>query len=113
MSKFMSSNNSDTVEQVQLSELSELQLQGRALFDSNFDIIKDVRVTLEACVGEADLTVSELYALKTNSIVKLERDAQAPVDLRLDGRIVARGQLVVSGDNFGVCITEIVKQDET
>jgi flagellar motor switch/type III secretory pathway protein FliN len=31
----------------------------------------------------------------------------------LDGRIVARGQLVVTGDNFGVCITEIIKQDET
>lgn len=113
MSTVMSNTNSDTVEQVQLSELSETQPQGRALFNSNFDIIKDVRVTLEASVGEAELSVSELYDLKANSIVKLERDAQAPIDLVLDGRIVARGQLVVTGDNFGICITEIIKQDET
>ncbi len=107
MSNFINSSDRETVEQVQFSEMSEKPQQGRALFDSNFDIIKDVRVKLEACVGEAELTVSELYDLKVNSVVPLERDAQAPIDLILDGRIVARGQLVVTGDNFGVCITEI------
>ncbi|MEW8291705.1 MAG: FliM/FliN family flagellar motor switch protein [Candidatus Thiodiazotropha endolucinida] len=112
MSNFVNKNTGDTVEQVQLSELADVQPKGRALFDSNFDIIKDVRVTLEACVGEAELSVSELYDLKANSIVRLERDAQALIDLVLDGRIVARGQLVVTGDNFGVCISEIIKQDE-
>ncbi|WP_316369611.1 FliM/FliN family flagellar motor C-terminal domain-containing protein [Candidatus Thiodiazotropha sp. CDECU1] len=112
MSKYVSKNSGNSVEQVQLSELSDNQPQGRALFKSNFEIIKDVRVTLEACVGEAELSVSELYDLKANSIVKLERDAQAPIDLVLDGRIVARGQLVVTGDNFGVCITEILNKDE-
>jgi flagellar motor switch protein FliN/FliY len=111
MTKFMSGNSSETVEQIELSELPELQPKGRALFSSNFEIIKDVRVRLEACVGEAELSVDELYNLKENSIVKLERDAQAPVDLVLDGRIVARGQLVVTGDNFGVCINEIVKSN--
>jgi flagellar motor switch protein FliN/FliY len=112
MSNFVNKNSSDAVEQVQLSELADAQPQGRALFNRNFEIIKDVRVTLEACIGEAELSVSELYDLKANSIVKLERDAQSPIDLVLDGRIVARGQLVVTGDNFGVCITEIIKQDE-
>jgi flagellar motor switch protein FliN/FliY len=111
MSNFLSKNSDNTVEQVQLSELSDVQPQGGALFNSNFDIIKDVRVTLQACVGEAELSVSELYDLKANSIVKLGRDAQAPIDLVLDGRIVARGQLVVTGDNFGICITEIHNQD--
>ncbi len=112
MSNFIDKQGGNTVEQVQLSELADTQPQGRALFNSNFDIIKDVRVTLEACVGEAELSVSELYDLKANSIVKLQRDAQSPIDLVLDGRIVARGQLVVAGDNFGVCITEIIKQNE-
>ncbi|MEJ2610279.1 MAG: FliM/FliN family flagellar motor switch protein [Candidatus Thiodiazotropha sp.] len=111
MPKPMNSKPNDTVEQVQFSELPELQPQGQALFGSNFEIIKDVRVKLEACVGEAELTISELYDLKINSIVTLERDVQSPVDLVLDGRIVARGQLVVTGDNFGVCISEIIKQD--
>jgi flagellar motor switch protein FliN/FliY len=111
MTKFVSGNSRETVEEIEFSELPELQPQGRALFHSNFDIIKDVRVRVEACVGEAELTVDELYNLKPNSIVKLERDSQAPIDLVLDGRIVARGQLVVSGDNFGVCIEEIIKQD--
>ncbi|MGD9170791.1 MAG: FliM/FliN family flagellar motor switch protein [Candidatus Thiodiazotropha sp.] len=112
MSNFINKTGNNTVEEVQLSELADMEPQGRALFNSNFDIIKDVRVKLEACVGEAELSISELYSLKANSVVKLERDAQAPIDLVLDGRIVARGQLVVTGDNFGICITEILKQDE-
>ncbi|MES9938913.1 MAG: FliM/FliN family flagellar motor switch protein [Candidatus Thiodiazotropha sp. 6PLUC1] len=112
MPKSMNSTKNDTVEQVQLSELAEIQPQGRELFASNFDIIKDVRVTVEACIGQAELTVKELYDLKIDSVVKLERDVQSPVDLVLDGRVVARGQLVVTGDNFGICISEIIKKDE-
>jgi flagellar motor switch protein FliN/FliY len=100
-----------TVEQIQLGELTEKKTQGKSLFDSNFDIIKDVRVKLEACIGEAEISVNELYNLKSNSIVKLNKDSQAPIDLVLDGRVVARGHLVVTGDNFGISISEIMKQN--
>lgn len=103
--------SSSTVEQVQLNELPSKTPQGSAIFNSNLDIIKDVRVKLEACVGEADLTVEDLYNLKKDSVVKLDRDALEPIDLYLDGRVVARGQLVVTGDNFGVCITELYKEN--
>ena len=108
----MNSKEDDTVEQVQYGELVDSEPQGRALFDNNFDIIKDVRVRVEASVGQAELSVKELYDLKVDSIVKLERDVESLIDLVLDNRIIARGQLVVTGDNFGVCIKEIIKQDE-
>ena len=103
--------SSNTVERVQLNELPNKNPQGSAIFNSNLEIIKDVRVKLEACIGEADITVEELYNLKVDSIVKLDRDALEPIDLYLDGRVVARGQLVVTGDNFGVCITELHKEN--
>ncbi|ODB85630.1 hypothetical protein A3194_12410 [Candidatus Thiodiazotropha endoloripes] len=111
----MTNNTNDkstrTVEQVQLNELPNTTPQGSAIFNSNLDIIKDVRVKLEACIGEADVTVEELYSLKVDSVVKLDRDALEPIDLYLDGRVVARGQLVVTGDHFGVCITELYKEN--
>lgn len=107
MTHFMTGQSASAVERVELGELPESAPQGRALFDGNLDIIKDVRVKLHVRVGETELAVSELYDLKPDAIVRLDRDAQEPVDLVLDGKVVARGQLVVAGDNFGICITAI------
>lgn len=98
---------STTLQKVELNELAERKSQSQPLIDGNIDVIKNVNVKLEVRVGEAELTVSDIYALRKDSVVKLDRDADEPVDLMLDGRVIARGTLVVSGDNFGICITEI------
>jgi len=73
----------------------------------NLDIIKNVKVKLEVRVGEAELTVDELLKLGEGSIVQLKRPVTAPVDLLIDGRVVARGQLVAAEDNFGIQVTEL------
>jgi len=62
---------------------------------------------LEVIVGECSMSVAELFDLRESSVVKLDREAQAPVDVLLDGKRVARGTLVAVDDNFGVRITEI------
>ena len=52
-------------------------------------------------------SVGELFELKDRSVVKLDRLTTDPVDILLDEKVIARGKLVVAGDNFGISITEI------
>ena len=58
----------------------------------------------------AELTIDKLFSLAANDVVALDRDLEAPVDVRLNDKIIARGTLVAVGDNFGVRITEISRE---
>lgn len=69
--------------------------------------IDRIDVTVEAVLGGATLTVGALNALTADSVVKLDAALGALVDLRLNGAVVARGELVAVGDRFGVRIAEI------
>ena len=94
----------------QIIELSELQPQaptGPAVLGGNMGLLHGVKVKLSIMVGEAQTTLGELMALKEASILKIDRQADHPVDVLVEGNVVARGQLVVVDDNFGVRITEI------
>jgi flagellar motor switch protein FliN/FliY len=67
----------------------------------------DVKARLQVCVGEATMTVGELTSAQQGQVVKLDREVDGLVDLLLEGRVVARGQLVAVGDCFGICLTEL------
>jgi len=99
---------------VQLAELSDTPQPGTAVFGENLDLIRDVKVSLSACIGQCELTVRQLFALKTGEVVALDRASDGPVDLYLDCRLVGRGELVVVGEHFGVRLLEIGQgaQDE-
>lgn len=73
----------------------------------NPKLIEQVGVTLEAFLGEAKMTVGELTALKSGALVELGTDLGQAVELRLNGVIVARGELVAAGDRFAVRLVEI------
>ena len=96
-----------SVQSIVLDELANGPEVGRSLLDGNLDVIKNVRVKLEVVLGEAEMTVGELFDLKPEAVVKLNRGVSELVDVLLDGKVVARGDLVVSDDNFGIRITQI------
>jgi flagellar motor switch protein FliN/FliY len=66
-----------------------------------------VSIRLQACVGEVALTVGQLLQARENAVLEIDRTVDAPVDLLLNGRVVARGQLVAVEDRFAVRITEL------
>ncbi|HEV8690350.1 MAG TPA: FliM/FliN family flagellar motor switch protein, partial [Ideonella sp.] len=66
-----------------------------------------VKTTLQACVGEAVLTVGELTQARVGQVIKLDREVDGSIDLLLDGRVVARGQLVAVDECFAVRLTEV------
>lgn len=71
------------------------------------DLVEHVTVKLSVMLGGADMPIGKLFALRPGDVVPLDRDVDAPVDIRLHGKTVARGSLVAVGDKFGVRITEL------
>ena len=101
---------SSVVSRVDLPVLNSAAEKGRPLGE-RLDLVEHVQVKLTVTLGEAEINVGKLFSLAANDVITLDRDADAPVDIRLNGRVVARGLLVAVGDKFGVRVTEI--QTET
>ena len=79
------------------SEVSKLE--------SSIDIVKDVGVDLEVRLGSVSLTMEELLSLKSNSLLKLDEKPDEFVEIMLNNKVVARGNLVIVDDQLGVEIT--------
>ncbi len=67
-----------------------------------------VRVTVE--VGRAKLTLAELVKLRAGSLVELDREAHEPADILVNGKVVARGEIVTMDDSYGVRITSLIAE---
>jgi flagellar motor switch protein FliN/FliY len=73
----------------------------------NSKLIDSVEVVLDGFLGSAHMTIGELTAMKQGAVIELDAALNAPVELRLNGVAVARGELVAVGENFAVRLTEI------
>lgn len=76
--------------------------------DRGVDLILDVALQVRVELGSTQMTVEEVLALGPGSVVELDRLAGEPVDIVVNDRLIARGEVVVVEENFGVRITEII-----
>ncbi|MDZ4298820.1 MAG: FliM/FliN family flagellar motor switch protein [Moraxellaceae bacterium] len=98
-----------TVEHIELNEATpELVKEGGVLIKRDIGLVKHVLVELSVEVGTVEMSIDELFELKSGGLVKLQQQVNEPATLRLDGKAVARGNLVAVDDNFGVQLTEIL-----
>jgi flagellar motor switch protein FliN/FliY len=72
------------------------------------DLLHDVEMEVSAELGRTRMSVRELLSLSPGAVVELDRAAGSPADLLVNGRLIARGEVVVIDENFGLRITEIV-----
>lgn len=79
---------------------------------ANLDVVLDIPVTLSMELGRTRLSIRELLALNQGNVVRLDRPAGEPLDILVNGCLVARGEVVVVNDRFGVRIVEIVSPEE-
>lgn len=100
---------SNVVSNIELAELSSGGDRTPALGE-RLDLIGHVKVKLTVALGAAELTVAKLFSLSPNDVVALDRSVEAPVDIRLNDKVIARGTLVAVGDNFGVRVTDISRE---
>jgi flagellar motor switch protein FliN/FliY len=80
------------------------------LLGERLDLVEHVKVRMSVTLGGAEIPLGKLFALASGDVVALDRDVDAPVDVRLHGKLIARGSLVAVGDKFGVRITEILAE---
>jgi len=73
--------------------------------------IFEIPVTLAAVLGAAEMSVRELLALKVGSTIQLHRKVGEPIDVHLNDRLVARGEVSVVDDKLGITMTEIIKKE--
>lgn len=80
---------------------------GGAPILSDWNPLHQIKARLQVCIGEATLSVGELLATREGQVLRLDRTVDQPVDLTIEGKVVARGQLVAVDDHFAVRITEL------
>jgi flagellar motor switch protein FliN/FliY len=76
------------------------------------DMLRDVEMEVTCELGRTRMTVRQLLALAPGDVVELDRLAGSPADLLVNGTLLARGEVVVVDEAFGLRITEIVTRDE-
>jgi len=80
--------------------------------DNSLEMLKDIPLDISVELGRVKMLVREVIELGTGSIVEIEKAAGEPVDVLVNGRLVAKGEVVVIEDNFGVRVTEILTPQE-
>ncbi|MGY6499363.1 MAG: flagellar motor switch protein FliN [Acidimicrobiales bacterium] len=75
-------------------------------------LLRDVEMSVTAELGRTKMTVSDLLSLTPGSVVELDRAAGTPIDLLVNGTLIARGEVVVIDEEFGVRISEIIDRNE-
>src|SRR5271166_1530598 len=80
--------------------------------EMNLNLILDVAVTLALEVGRARMSVRELLQLAPGAIVELDRLAGEPLDVLVNGVRIARGEVVVVNEKFGIRLTDVVSETE-
>lgn len=75
---------------------------------ANLNLVLDVPVSLTIELGSCQLPMKEVLQLNIGSVVQLDKPADAPVELSINGKLIARGEVVVIEDRFGVKITEVL-----
>jgi flagellar motor switch protein FliN/FliY len=80
---------------------------GTPLLSAGSPLLGDVAVTLQARLGSVEMTLADLLALRTGSVIELKTRLSEPVELYLNDGLVARGEIVAVDDRFGIRILEI------
>jgi len=94
-------------------EFAELEVSGNsATHTEPVEFLWDVPMTVEVVLGSTAVTVKDALEIGPGSVVELDRVYGEPVDIMLNGRLVAHGEVVIVGDQFGVRITEILVSGE-
>ena len=100
--------------EAQTAEFGNLQPDSapEAKSDINMDVILDVPVTLSMEVGRTRVPIRNLLQLNQGSVVELERVAGEPLDVFVNGTLIAHGEVVVVNEKFGIRLTDVISPAE-
>lgn len=104
---FESTDDSVNAQPIELGEMTPTAGGPVPGLLSDLNPLHQVKATVQVCIGQVSMSIGDLMALKAHQVVRLQQDVEEPVDLLVEGKPVARGQLVAVDGQFAVRITEL------
>jgi len=97
---------------VQRAQFSPLPLAPSSIPGASIDLILDVPLQVSVVLGKSRKTIKDVITMGVGSVVELDRMVEDPVDILVNGTLIAKGEIVVVNENFGVRLTSILSQTE-
>jgi len=98
---------------VQRAGFDQLQDEGGEVnLSPELDVILDIPVTVSMEVGNTEITIRNLLQLNKGSVIELDRMAGEPLDVLVNGTLIAHGEVVVVNEKFGIRLTDVVSPSE-
>lgn len=98
--------------EVQKPVFAPIKETGKVPQQKNLDLIMDVPLELSVVLGKTKKTIKDILSLGTGSVVELNKLADEPLEIHVNGKLVAQGEVVVIGENFGIRITQILSKEQ-
>lgn len=98
-------------EKAEFNELGSQQV-AHGSSEPNLDVILDIPVTLSMETGRTEITINNLLQLSQGSVVELDRLAGEPMDVMVNGTLIAHGEVVVVDEKFGIRLTDVISPTE-
>ena len=89
-----------------------LQPAGGTGAEANLDTVLDIPVTISMEIGRSKISIRNLLQLNQGSVVELDRLAGEPLDVTVNGTLIAHGEVVVVNDKYGIRLTDVVSAAE-
>lgn len=105
----------DDESDAQVAPLEQFDSGGMGDFNEdnpNLDVILDIPVTISMEVGATQIPIRNLLQLNQGSVIELDRLAGEPLDVLVNGRLIAHGEVVMVNEKFGIRLTDVVSQQE-
>jgi flagellar motor switch protein FliN/FliY len=98
--------------QAQQIELDDFTDSGSVTGRPDLDVILDIPVTISMEVGRTSITIRNLLQLNQGSVIELDRLAGEPLDVLVNGTLIAHGEVVVVNEKFGIRMTDVISPSE-
>ncbi len=100
--------NEDSIARANFEDLDE----GEGDSNVELDMILDIPVTLSVEIGSTKINISNLLKLNQGSVIELDRLAGEPMDVVVNGTLIAHGEVVVVNEKFGIRLTDVLSASE-
>lgn len=106
--------NTGADDKAQAAALDELSQGGQAREESNPDleVVLDIPVKIAMEVGQTQISIRNLLQLNQGSVIELDRLAGEPLDVTVNGTLIAHGEVVVVNEKFGIRVTDVISPSE-
>ena len=110
----MNENNESTAQETvaDTASLSELSDTALPIDSPDLEVVLDIPVKIAMEVGSTQISIRNLLQLNQGSVIELERLAGEPLDVLVNGTLIAHGEVVVVNEKFGIRVTDVISPSE-